>query len=164
MLAVLFLLYCLPFSCKVAFWQLFTIKKRILMNQPSPTLNLFRFISFELWIVFPLGCVSIIIIIIIIIILSIRCDFVFVSQNAVVCNWKYVDCFMHFLSCVVSLCTFQSYKTCVTDILNSGLYKPRIGRTGQCKNHAPAILADHCESIACQWVVYWAEHTGRWSM
>jgi len=36
-----------------------------------------------------------------------------------------------------------------------GLYKPRtghtgrIGRTAQCKNHAPAILADHCESITC---------------
>ena len=33
-----------------------------------------------------------------------------------------------------------------------GLYKPRtghtgrIGRTVQCKNHAPAILADRCES------------------
>jgi len=31
----------------------------------------------------------------------------------------------------------------------TGLYKPRTGRTVQCKNHAPAILADRCESIAC---------------
>ena len=37
-----------------------------------------------------------------------------------------------------------------------GLYKPRtghtgrIGRTVQCENHAPTILADRCESTACQ--------------